>query len=302
MKNIYPQPKMLALVAGLFFFTSITIAQNVGINTTTPAERLDVNGNINVTGTIKANGVDGSANQVLMKDGAGTMMWGDMCEYKNIVMLTNPSGTWIVPAGVAKIVVEVWGAGGGGNTFGGGAGGSYISAAFAVTPGLVVTYTTGTGGGGAGLAAASNGGISTAQIGSPAVSISGNGGGGAGFATLTTGSCGSPGGIGASGVLNYYYEPGKGGEAASKNYMQYNATTFYETGMAGKGGDAGNKPGTGGVGGYYIFNTTGNTLVFRAGKAATGYFPGGGGAGGYDYNLASVSGGNGANGLVLVRW
>lgn len=44
----------------LFSFTSA--AQNVGVGITNPAERLDVNGNINVTGTIKANGVDGTAN------------------------------------------------------------------------------------------------------------------------------------------------------------------------------------------------------------------------------------------------
>jgi hypothetical protein len=44
----------------LFSFTSA--AQNVGVGITNPAEQLDVNGNINVTGTIKANGVDGTAN------------------------------------------------------------------------------------------------------------------------------------------------------------------------------------------------------------------------------------------------
>ena len=179
MKNVHGQPQLLAVFAGLFFFNIVIAAQNVGINTTTPVERLDVNGNINVTGTIKANGVDGSANQVLMKDGSGTLIWGDMCEYKNLFMLSSPSGTWTVPAGVTKILVEVWGAGGGGNTFGGGAGGSYIVAPFTVTPGLVITYTTGTGGSGAGSSNASAGGTSTAQIGSPSISISGNGGGGA---------------------------------------------------------------------------------------------------------------------------
>ena len=42
-------------------------AQNVGINNPNPNEKLDVNGNINVTGTIKANGSAGSPNQVLKR-------------------------------------------------------------------------------------------------------------------------------------------------------------------------------------------------------------------------------------------
>jgi|GEM_PF-4636566 len=43
-------------------------AQNAGIGTISPSQKLDVNGNINLTGTIKANGVNGTAGQVLMKN------------------------------------------------------------------------------------------------------------------------------------------------------------------------------------------------------------------------------------------
>src|SRR5687767_3167062 len=98
-------------------------AQNVGVGTTTPVEKLDVNGNINVTGTIKANGVDGTANQVLMKNGSGALSWGDLCDYKNYEMF-NELGvqTWVVPAGVTKIEVEIWGGGGGGSMYCGGGG------------------------------------------------------------------------------------------------------------------------------------------------------------------------------------
>src|ERR1043165_6003098 len=118
----------------LLIFLSIKInAQNVGVGTTTPIERLDVNGNINVTGTIKANGIDGTANQVLMKNGSGNLAWGDLCDYKHAVSLFNATGTWNVPAGVTRIFIEVWGAGGGGNSFGGGGGGTYIAAPFTVT-------------------------------------------------------------------------------------------------------------------------------------------------------------------------
>jgi hypothetical protein len=301
MKNIILQ--LLASFAGLFFFTNIITAQNVGINTTTPVERLDVNGNINVTGTIKANGIDGSANQVLMKDGSGAMIWGDMCEFKNAVMLSAATGTWTVPAGITKIYVEVWGAGGGGNGYGGGAGGTYIAAPFTVTPGQVCNYTCGTGGNGAGFGNANGGSTSHFNTGTGAFSITAFGGGGATYISAGLGTCGSPQGAshGAS-IESYVYEMGKAGEPVSKNYMQYNATTFYETGNAGRGGPPGHSNDAGASGGYYVFNTTANTLVLRASKAATGVFPGGGGASGYDYPLLSVSGGNGGNGMVLVRW
>ena len=51
-------------------------AQNIGVGTANPSEKLDVTGNINVTGTIKANGVDGTPNQVLMKSNDGNLQWG----------------------------------------------------------------------------------------------------------------------------------------------------------------------------------------------------------------------------------
>jgi hypothetical protein len=102
--------------------------RNVGIKNPTPAEALDVTGNINVTGTIKANGVDGTANQILMKNGSGTLAWGDMCEFKNMVSLIDTTTTliWVVPAGVTRIWVEMWGGGGAGLEAGGG-GGAYVS-------------------------------------------------------------------------------------------------------------------------------------------------------------------------------
>lgn len=50
-------------------------AQNVGIGTTSPAEKLDVAGNIKTSGEIKPNGVAGQAGQVLTSNGNGTMQW-----------------------------------------------------------------------------------------------------------------------------------------------------------------------------------------------------------------------------------
>ena len=50
---------------------------NVGIGTNTPAEKLDVNGNISFTGELMPNGVAGQAGQVLQSNGDGTMQWSD---------------------------------------------------------------------------------------------------------------------------------------------------------------------------------------------------------------------------------
>ncbi len=67
----------------------------------------------------------------------------------------TPDGTetWIAPAGVTSVVVEVWGAGGGGasssgnpNAGGGGSGGGYVRAVYTVVPGNSYTYRVGYGG------------------------------------------------------------------------------------------------------------------------------------------------------------
>ena len=120
-------------------------SQNVGVGTTTPAEKLDVNGNINVTGTIKTNGADGQPNQVLMKSSTGNLVWGDLSDYKNFATFLS-SGNWTVPAGVTKIAVELWGGGGGAASPSGGGGGGYILGVFTVTPGTMISFTVGTGG------------------------------------------------------------------------------------------------------------------------------------------------------------
>jgi hypothetical protein len=70
----------------LLFIMAIAIqtkAQNVGIGNPTPAEKLDVTGNINVTGTIKANGVDGTANQVLAKNTTNNLAWVNTAHANN---------------------------------------------------------------------------------------------------------------------------------------------------------------------------------------------------------------------------
>lgn len=295
-------PKLPVLLAAFFLYSITISAQNVGINTTNPTERLDVNGNINVTGTIKANGTDGNANQVLMKNGSGNLVWGDLCEYKNAVTLFNASGTWNVPAGVTRIFIEVWGGGGGGNSYGGGGGGTYIAAPFTVTPGLTITYTVGSGGAQGSNTNATAGSSSTAQVGSPSISITAQGGGGATWSNMATGGAGSIGGFSTVGVTDYLFDLGRAGESTERSYMQFNATTYYETGRAGKGGDAGNNRTTGATGSFYVYNTTAGSVVYRSLKIADGLNPGGGGASGIQYGATSISGGNGGGGLIVIRW
>jgi hypothetical protein len=288
-------------VSGFLFAMLPATSQNVGINTATPTERLDVNGNINVTGSIKANGTDGLANQVLMKNATGSLVWGDLCSYKNATVLTI-SGTWNVPAGVTRILIEVWGGGGGGDIYGGGAGGTYLAAPFTVTPGLVITYSVGSGGFSAGTASAEDGETSWVQVGSPAISLNAHGGGGATFQATNHGSAGSVGSYTVTGVSDYIFETGRGGETPTRNYMQFNATTFYETGQAGKGGDAGNSRATGATGSNYVYNNTAGAIVWRSLKVADGIVPGGGGGSGIKYGGTSISGGEGARGLIIIRW
>jgi phage baseplate assembly protein gpV len=72
----------------LLIFLANTVllnAQNVGIGVPVPTEKLDVKGNINLTGTIKANGADGAAGQVLMKNSSGNLAWGDFNNYKHVI-------------------------------------------------------------------------------------------------------------------------------------------------------------------------------------------------------------------------
>ncbi|MES2777010.1 MAG: hypothetical protein V4722_22730 [Bacteroidota bacterium] len=66
--------RIILLIAGFIAIANAN-AQNVGIGTITPAEKLDVNGHIKTTGELKPNGAAGQAGQVLTSNGNGTMQW-----------------------------------------------------------------------------------------------------------------------------------------------------------------------------------------------------------------------------------
>lgn len=274
----------------------------MGINNLAPSYPLDVTGDINTTGALRVNGAAGSNGQILRSNGNGTMAWDDMAQYPNFVTLRSlTTATWTVPAGVTKILVEVWGAGGGGCVLAGGGAGGYVKAHFNVNPGDVINYSTGDGGAGAVSASATSGSISVCIVG--AVNLTAGGGQGALFLTAANGQGGLGGSYSVSGsYANYIGLSGGSGKSQERSYYQFNATTYYESGKAGRGGDAPNNPDSGGAGQTYLYNTTGAALVFRNGNPSVGLVPGGGGASGVQYGTTNIGGGSGADGLIIVHY
>ena len=91
---------------------------NVGIGNSSPVNKLDVSGDVNLTGAIKTNGNAGTAGQFLRSNGGGSMSWTNSGFQNQVVFsVTAFPGTagdynWTVPAGITKIEVELWGGGG----------------------------------------------------------------------------------------------------------------------------------------------------------------------------------------------
>jgi hypothetical protein len=287
----------------ILLFSSRIVAQNVGVGTITPVERLDVNGNINVTGTIKANGTDGTANQVLMKNNNGILAWGDLCDYKNLATFTTGSGNWIVPAGVTKIVVEVWGGGGGGSNSAGGGGGGYVRAALVVTPGTSIAYVVGFGGQGqnADLTNAT-GESSTVSFGNKLITATGGSGGGGTQTGMSVATGGNGSIIASPEIRDFIIVAGSPGKFAVNTFFN-NGTTYYEYVSGADGGDAGNTLGTGGIGRIRL-QTTSPVSLIKASGSSSGKQPGGGGGGAFSLisNPATGVGGFGGEGLVMIRY
>lgn len=305
-------------------------AGNVGIGTSTPSAKLDVSGNVTVSGNLTAN---------LTTTTSGPFDSGT-------------GATWTNPRTIASwAIIELWGAGGGGGgsasggAGGGGGGGAYftITVPFSYL-GTTETYTVG--GGGANVSTNTNGGaggnttftVSNWPGGSKTFTVYGGGGGGGASSTASYAGGGGGGVLGvggsaAAGTIGQGGQPlsatqvsgngneGYGGAAGSGAQATQGGSAYY----GGGGGGAGeNGTGTGvtGLGGNSIYGgggggggndsgtvrCPGGTSVF-GGKggdggygnnttaAQNGTVPGGGGGGS---DLGTAGSGNGASGRVLV--
>ena len=301
--------KKLFTIASLLAFCAGTQAQNVGIGTTTPTERLDVNGNVNVGGQLKLAGAAGTTNQVLMKDASNNPVWGNLSSYKNIAVFNcssssattagtnNVTYNWTVPAGVTSILMEGWSGGGGGGTYSGGGGGGYMTAILAVTPGNTVTVTVGAGGApGSSTADGIHGGTTTVQTSIGTCYIIGAGGGHSGDLSsnviLALSVSFGGGGLGTAGITNVVAYYGQSGSSDVIKFEQVTATEFAKVIYYGDGGDAALFPGSGGKGSYSLSSAT--YSMINLGK--TGALVGGGGGG------DRVSPGAGLGGMVILHY
>ncbi|MFZ5970546.1 MAG: PKD domain-containing protein [Bacteroidota bacterium] len=214
-------------------------------------------------------------------------------------------GTYIVPAGVTKIVVEAWGAGGGGgalitangNGGGGGAGGNYVRSLLTVTPGASLNVLVGTGGTGAANSTTccpdGQQGGSSSFGGTMVVATGGYGGvasdSRAGGSVNTFGNIGDVvflGGAGGQGGAGVGATGGGGGSSGGYQSAGNQGTSNPCFGCSAPGGSA---PVLGGAGGAGVISANGGN----------GFLPGGGG-GGTGGNSIGFSAGNGANGRVRI--
>jgi hypothetical protein len=279
----------------LFYFHS-SQAQNTGVGTTTPQEKLDVKGNLNVSGTIKANGVGGQPGQVMRLNTSGNIEWADYSQYSNFIMYTQ-SSTWVVPAGVTRILIELWGGGGGGSKYGSGGGAGYIVGQFDVTPGMNITFTVGFGGTGRSFAA-EDGHPSSVTIGG--VTLQAEGGMGSVYNTTFKELNPTEGGgyyVNSASPQRYIGISGSPGLHNSYQYMQSGTSTL-EAITGARGGSAGNVINSGGNGGYSLRDITTLTNIQLADCSLANV----GGGGGGSTTWGNDSGGLGGWGQVIIRY
>ena len=229
----------------------------------------------------------GAANTVLTNDGAGNLSWavpsgGGGTIFTGFQVFTS-SGTWTQPAGVTKVMVEVWagGGGGGGSSFNGcnggyagngGGAGAFFKGLVTVSSNITVTV------GAAGTAGAPS---ATGGTGGSSSLV------GTGVNVICTGGTGGAIFTGA---------PGSGGTVTSTTGAVAGCTWS----VSGYPGIYSNGGGTGGLGGNAPQGGTGGGNGYAPGKA--GNVPGGGGAGCESDCVSNKAGGAGAAGTVIIWW
>lgn len=292
-----------AVVFLLFIHTSLCTAQSVGINKTNPTEALDVNGNIQLNGTLLANGNPGQNGQALYSTGTG-LQWLDAAAsgFKRFRTYINTTISpvnfvWQKPEGVTEVMIEAWAGGGGGSGAGGGSGGGYAAVMVDVSQATQINLVVGNGGNSNTTTAGENGGNTV---------ISWNAGGA--FSVTV------PGGLGASNTqagasntaflqtipasASLFTLPGNPGAPIKTFYSQNTSTTFAAVIDGGRGGGTYKFYNNGGAGVNYAVNAS-NTAILTN-RAAGGGTPGGGG--GSSSRVLAVSGNRGGGGLVIIRW
>ncbi|MFZ5858219.1 MAG: MBG domain-containing protein [Chloroflexota bacterium] len=203
------------------------------------------------------------------------------------------SGTWVAPAGVNTVTVEVWGGGGRGGSIsggygeavaGGGGGGGYSRKTITVVPGTSYAYVVG-----AGSTSTSPGGDSYFINTSTVLAKGGN---------SSTGTNGASGGAAASGIGDVKYSGGAGANGSSSSNRGGgggSSAGIGATGTTATDGSGAVAPSGGGDGGDARSGSSGN--------GSAGSTPGGAGGGAYRSNyFSSYSGGNGARGQVRITY
>lgn len=230
--------------------------------------------------------------------------------------------TWTIPPGVSSITITCIGAGGAGggagnnsNTSGGGGGGgaSVTVSNYAVTPGQTVSLNIGSGGTGVSNGTGNAGGATFAAYSSTTfISAAGgsggtkaaNGAGGAGGAIannipVNTGFKGGNGGNGAAGTASTNNFSGSGGGGAGTTAAGGNAVNSTSSGGVGTVGSGGATYGGAGRAGI---STSGNTGGDGVAAINTIALFGGGGSGATVWSSGSRTGGNGANGGIIITY
>ncbi len=278
---------------------------NVGIGTTNPGEKLEVSGNIKLSGSSPTYRITNVAAPIASSDVAtkGYVDAQISGGGKSRSMYFNSNGTFTVPANVTLVWVTAWGGGGSGGSYtgsygGGGGGGGELIYRYpvTVTSGSNITVTIGAGGTGCSVY------DSTSWI--------GNNGGDTSFGTYIT----AKGGEGGRGTLG-----GRGGGALGGNggTIETNGSVgiafpFTIGGSGGGGGNQGVYYGFGAPFGRFPGGTPGG------GGGGGGGFMGKGGNGGSSYPLSPESAaansgagggggkdgscGNGGSGGLIVEW
>ncbi|WP_187359957.1 glycine-rich domain-containing protein [Chitinolyticbacter meiyuanensis] len=292
-----PAPGLAAYAAGQRFRVKFHAAGTTGSNLlnisglgTKSLMQYDANGN-KVAATIKAAQLadveyDGADMVVLDALPANTIPGN--------AQVFTASGSFTVPAGVTRVMVECWGGGGGGGATdvvsgsgGGGGAGGYGRGLYAVTPGQVIAVTIGSGGFGAAAGSTAGAGVGgTSSFGSM-LSCTGGGGGVSHYSGANGGPGGTPVGHNAGGWS------GQNGTSGVYSSGPIITASGYSVSGGSGGGPAGGA-GCGGGGG----SPSGVSGQARAGGIGSG----GGGAAGRDGGNSYTPGAAGGPGMVVVYW